>query len=128
MTISTMRNAIILTMLTAVAGCAARNPGPPPELISTDQGGAVTLSASMEKAAEWTAEAFQELGIRLKEVEVEADARGYLGMHKALRIRAELTRAADGRTAVKVSALKPAAASDTELARRLAQKIASKQD
>jgi hypothetical protein len=85
-----------------LSGCASAPPTPL-QFETTEQGLATTVSANLERTADWTARAFRELGIRLQEMDADADAREYVGIYKQLRVKAALKRSAGG-TKIEVTA------------------------
>ena len=97
-------------------------------VVTNERGAAATITTPLERAAQWTTVTFIEMGVRLKEVEMDADARGYLGTRNALNIRAELTRVAEDQTSVLITALPPASAGDVDFARKILEKIVQKRD
>ena len=110
------------------AGCAKPRADVSAAVVTNERGAAATITTPLERAAQWTTVTFIEMGVRLKEVEMDADARGYLGTRNALNIRAELTRVAEDQTSVLITALPPASAGDVDFARKILEKIVQKRD
>jgi len=86
-----------------LSACASAPPAPM-QLETTEHGVSTVIKANLERTADWTARAFRDLGIRLQEVDADADAREYVGIYKQLKVRAALKRSPEGGTRVEVSA------------------------
>ena len=98
-----LTSAVSAFLALVLSGCASA-PARPMQLETTDQGVATVVSANLERTADWTARAFRDLGIKLQEVDSDADAREYVGIYKQLKVRAALRRSPQGGTKVEVIA------------------------
>ena len=82
-----LTSAVSAFLASVVSGCASA-PAGPMQIETTDQGVATVVSANLERTADWTARAFRDLGIKLQEMDADADAREYVGIYKQLKVRA----------------------------------------
>jgi hypothetical protein len=98
-----LTSAVSALLAIVLSGCASA-PAGPLQLETTDQGVATVVSANLERTADWTARAFRDLGIKLQEMDADADAREYVGIYKQLKVRAALRRSPQGGTKVEVIA------------------------
>ena len=114
-------SAVSAALALVLSGCASAPPAPV-QFESTEQGFATTVSANLERTADWTARAFRDLGIRLQEMDADADAREYVGMYKQMRVRAALKRSASG-TKIEVIARENGSALEKVYAQKVIERI-----
>ena len=119
-----LRVVLAALITSAVGSCASSRVETAAPIETTDRGVVTVVRAPLERTAEWTTRAFQDLGIRLNGLESDPDAREYQGTREDLNVRAALRREPPDRTRIEVTARNGEETLDQAYARKILARIA----
>jgi len=122
-----VRNSVACALAFAFSACASAPREPAPLIEPNGEKLTAVISAPLDRTAEWTTDAFHELGILLKEVELDADSRLYVGTDEKLSVSAALTRESQNQTRIEVTAHNDVDAPETQYAHKVIERIVRQQ-
>ena len=122
-----VRSSVVCALALTFSACASSPREPAPLIEPNGEKLSTVVSAPLDRAAEWTTDAFHELGILLKEVELDADSRLYVGTDEKLSVSAALTRESQNQTRVEVTAHNDTDAPETQYAHKVIERIVRQQ-